>query len=103
MTVADFTAFQAPMRRRDALNVLLQTRGNVCSEVALRQWVRQLGNYNLSAALMRDDIYWLEEFGLLKTHETDGVLFATLLERGRDLVEGDELLDGVAPPDVPRK
>lgn len=100
--MTDFTAFQAPMRRRDALYVLLQTRGNVCSEVALRQWVRQIGNYNLSAALMRDDIFWLEEFGLLKTHETDGVLFATLLERGRDLVEGDEHLEGVAPPDVAR-
>lgn len=97
-----FTDFQAPMRRRDALQVLNETRGYVCSEIALRSFVRNLGNYNLPAALMRDDIHWLQERQLLKTHETDGVLFATLLERGRDVAQGDEHIDGVEPPDVAR-
>jgi hypothetical protein len=100
--VADYIEFQAPMRRRDTLGVLLATRGNVCSEVALRSFVRNLGNYNLSAALMRDDIQWLAERLLVKTHETGGVLFATLLERGRDVAQGDEHIDGVEPPDVAR-
>jgi hypothetical protein len=100
--MADFIAFQAPLRRRDALCVLLQTRGNVCSEIALRKYVRALGSYNLSAALMRDDIYFLEELGLVKTHKTEDVLFATLLERGRDVAEGDECVDGVEMPDVAR-
>lgn len=100
--MSDFMTFQAPERRRDALAVLLQTRGNVCSEVALRSFVRRVGGYNLSAALMRDDIHWLAERRLVKTHEADGVLFATLIERGRDVAQGDEIVDGVAPPDVPR-
>lgn len=90
------------MRRRDTLQVLLQTRGYVCSEITLRKIVRELGNYNLSAALMRDDIYFLEELGLVKTHKTDDVLFATLLERGRDVAQGDEHVDGVDMPDVAR-
>jgi hypothetical protein len=100
--MTDFMAFQAPMRRRDTLLVLLQTRGHVCSEVALRRFVRSWGGYNLSAALLRDDIHWLAERRLVKTHETDGVLFATLIERGRDVAEGDEFVDGVEPPDVAR-
>ena len=95
-------AFQAPMRRRDTLQVLLQTRGNVCSEMTLRKYVRELGNYNLSAALMLDDIFWLQERGLIKTHENGGVLFATLIERGRDVAQGDESIDGVDMPDVAR-
>ena len=94
--------FQAPMRRRDALYVLLQTRGYVCSELTLRRFVRELGNYNLSAALMREDIQFLEERNLVKTHETDGVQFVTLIERGRDVAEGDETIEGVAMPDVAR-
>lgn len=94
--------FQAPLRRRDTLWVLLQTRGYVCSELTLRRFVRELGGYNLSAALMREDIQFLEERQLVKTHETDGVQFVTLIERGRDVAEGDEILDGVAMPDVAR-
>lgn len=100
--MTDFSEFQAPMRRRDELQILLQTRGNTCSELALRGFVRRFGGYNLSAALMRDDIHWLAERRLVKTHETDGVLFATLLERGRDVAQGDEHVDGVEPPDVAR-
>lgn len=98
----DFTQFEAPMRRRDALGVLLNTRGYVCSEIVLRKFVREIGGYKLSATLMRADIEWLAKRKLVKTHETDGVLFATLLERGRDVAQGDEHIDGVEPPDVAR-
>lgn len=100
--MADFQEFQAPSRRRDTLQVLLQTRGNVASEIALRRFVREFGAYNLSAALLRDDLHWLEERRLVRLHTTDNVLFATLIERGRDVAQGDELLDGVEPPDVAR-
>lgn len=94
--------FEAPLRRRDTLQVLLATRGYVCSEIALRKYVREMGNYALPAATMREDIEWLAKHGLVKTHETEGVLFATLLERGRDVAQNDEQIDGVEPPDVSR-
>ena len=96
------TDFQAPSRRRDTLKVLLDTRGNVCSEIALRKYVRAYGGYSLPAEQMRDDIYWLQKLRLVKAHETDGVLFATLIERGRDVAQGDLHVDGVDMPDVMR-
>ena len=99
----DYVKFQAPSRRRDALAVLLNTRGYCCSELLLQRMVREMGGYNLSAALLRDDLHWLAERRLVKNEERDGVLFATLIERGRDVANGDEHVDGVEWPDVARE
>jgi hypothetical protein len=95
-------SIEAPLRRRDTLQTLLNSRDYTASEVMLRNVLREVGRYAVSGAKMRDDLFWLAERQLVKTHETAGLLFATLLERGRDVAQGDERIVGIAMPEVDR-
>lgn len=103
----DTVSLEAPLRLRDTLQVLLNTRGYSASEILLRRMVRELGGYALSGEQMRIDMHWLADRALVRLHEVkqdddQAVLFATLIERGRDVAQGDERVAGIEPPDIYR-
>ena len=47
---------------------------------------------------LRGELAWLREQGLVAIEEIDGVMIATLTERGRDAASGAAKIPGVARP-----
>ena len=102
MGKADFGAFEARHRRRDILAALLASRDYSCNEGLLRTLLREQG-YLVSGALLRQDLAWLVEHGLVRLREIGEVQIATLIERGRDVAEGAEFIEGVERPSLERE
>lgn len=101
MAGREFRDFEAAYRKRDMLLVLLAARDFSCNDSLLRTVLREQG-YLASGAQLREDVAWLEQHQLVGTREIADLKIVTLLERGRDVAEGAELLEGVARPD-PRR
>ncbi|MBF0309476.1 MAG: ArsR family transcriptional regulator [Magnetococcales bacterium] len=51
-----------------------------------------------SQEVLLAELGWMEEQGLVELDNTDGVILAKLLQRGRDVADGLTLLTGVARP-----
>lgn len=98
----DFTTFESSHRRRDILAALLASRDYSCNEGLLRTLLRSQG-YLVSGSLLRADLTWLADQKLLRLREIGEVTIATLIERGRDVAEGAEQIEGVERPQLERE
>jgi hypothetical protein len=97
----NFSDFEARFRRRDLLAALLNSRDYSCNDSLLRTLLRELG-YLVSGDSLRADLKWLEEHKLVRLRAIGELTIATLIERGRDIAEGAEVIDGVERPALER-
>lgn len=98
---SEFSEFEARYRRRDLLAALLASRDYSCNESLLRTLLREQG-YLVSGEGLREDLKWLEDNKLIRTRSIGDIAIATLYERGRDVAEGAEVIDGVERPSPER-
>lgn len=87
--------------RRLALLKLLVESGGSANEGLIYRGIQALGFAKATPELVRADLDWLRERGLV-THEwfDDRVLVATITSRGVNVAEGKETVDGVAAPRI---
>ncbi len=97
----NFSEFEVRYRRRDLLAALHASRDYSCNDSLLRTLLREQG-YLVSGDGLRDDLKWLEEQKLIRLRSIGELCIATLVERGRDVAEGAEVIDGVERPSPER-
>lgn len=88
-----------PSRRLRILQCLMEAPGYTLDEAALDAVLSALG-HSVSADLLRTELAWLGEQGLLDLEVLDRDLYvATLSRRGGDVGRGRVLQPGVARPE----
>lgn len=84
-------------RRLVILRVLQESAGFTANVYMLQTMVEQLGHV-ASVDLVRTDLAWLQEQGLLKLDVVADVPIAHLLARGEDVALGRAVVPGVKRP-----
>ena len=79
------------------LRILSETPAVRANSSVLFNLLHQFG-HSVTRDLVKTELRWLEEQGLVKLEEAGSVLVATLSERGQDVAEGRAVVDGVARP-----
>lgn len=87
--------------RRLALLKLLVEGGGAANEGLIYRGVQALGFVKTTPELIRQDLDWLRERGLV-THEwfDERVMVATITSRGINVAEGKVTIEGVAVPRI---
>lgn len=80
--------------------LLILLKGGLYShnEFVIRQALAQFAHH-LSADLLRTEITWLAEQGLLEKVDNGSVWTAKLTQRGKDVAEGTSVVPGVKRPE----
>lgn len=84
-------------RRLRVLLTLGQAPVWTCNESVLKNVLRALG-HAVSTDLLRTELAWLHEQGLLELEQTGDLYVARLVQRGEDVARGAAQQPGVAPP-----
>ena len=93
----DFDQFQTQDRRLVLLRALDAADGYQANNILLQRYMTAVG-HRVSADRLAGDLAWLTEMQLVKTAEGEGIIVATLTERGRDVAVGNTRVPGVARP-----
>jgi hypothetical protein len=93
-----FGEFQSLHRRLAILRALLAAAQYRLNAVMLRSFVEAMG-FPTSADLLRADLAWLEEQGLVALHQVEQHQIAALTERGNDVATGRAVNPGVQRPE----
>lgn len=94
MTTKDFSQYLRQDQRLVLLSVLMELPSYRANSSVLSDLLCQLGN-TMSRDQVKTELRWLADRGLLTLEEAGSVLLATLEERGQDVAEGRERVDGV--------
>lgn len=84
-------------RRLRILHVLAQAPAGLSNEAVLKQAVLTLG-HAVSTDLLRTELAWLDEQGLIALTVARGLYVARLLDRGADVGSGRAFQPGVGAP-----
>lgn len=82
-------------RRLRILQMLAEANACVMNEAVVKDVLPALGHV-VSFDLVRTELAWLAEQGLLELRESDGLWIAQLTQRGKDVVCGEAKQPGVA-------
>ncbi len=93
----NFAQHQTEDRRLVYLRVLLESAAYRANEFVLQTMLESFG-HAASADLVRTDLAWLKEQGLVSTEDVGGVCIAELLARGQDVALGRTTVPGVKKP-----
>lgn len=93
-----FADLEKSHRRRIILDSLRQDPDYSINESMLRSILREFG-FSVSRDLMKTEMAWLVEQGLITTKEIGGILVAKLTNRGEDVATGVVVVPGVARPE----
>lgn len=85
-------------RRLVVLRMLAQDSDYSHNEYILREALKAYG-HKVSTDLLRSELTWLAEQGLLVVTDAAGVMVAKLTTRGRDVAEGCVVVPGVKRPE----
>lgn len=85
-------------RRLAILSLLNAANAYTLHEVDLKKALSSRGQA-ASTDLVRADLQWLHEQGLVLAKQPDGVWLATLTARGGDVQQGLSVVPGVARPE----
>ena len=94
----EFAKLEESHRRRIVLGALKQDPDYSINESMLRSILREFG-FSVSRDLMKTELAWMVEQGLITTKEVGGILVARLTNRGDDVATGAVVVPGVARPD----
>lgn len=85
-------------RRLMVLLLLKESDQYSANEHLLRRALDNFG-HNVGKDLLRTELAWLSEQGLLKTTATADVVVAKLTSRGLDVADGRALIPGIKVPE----
>lgn len=88
---------QTEARRLLILQLLQQDPDYSINDGLLQQLLRAQG-YGVAIAVVRADLAWLEQLGLLSTNELPGCTVAILRNDGVDVASGVSTVPGIARP-----
>lgn len=94
----DYNQFMNEHRRLTILNLLASASAYTLHEQPLKQALASQAE-GVSTDLLRADLQWLHEQGLVVAKESDGFWFATLTAKGGDVRQGLSCVPGVARPE----
>jgi len=92
-----FAQLQTENRRLYLLKTLKLSADYRMSDMLLQSALTALG-YGASLAVIRGDIAWLEQQGLLSTEAVPGMTLAKLSNEGVDVADGVSHTPGIARP-----
>ena len=95
--MTDFAAFVAEDRRLVILRVLANMPAYRSNSLLLTTLLGKWG-HEPSADQVKGDLAWLQEQGLVKVDDAEGVYVATLTTRGADVAAGRSVVPGVKRP-----
>lgn len=84
--------------RRLAILQLLQRDPDYSINDSLLQQLLQAQGHGVPIAVVRADLAWLEQLGLLSTNELPGCTVALLRGEGVDVAAGVSVVPGIARP-----
>ncbi len=93
----NYSDFLRHDQRLVLLRILLEMPSYKANSSVLANMLSQLG-HSVSRDLVKTELRWLSEQGMLVLQEVASVLVATLSERGQDVAEGRSQVDGIARP-----
>jgi Fe2+ or Zn2+ uptake regulation protein len=93
----NYSDFLRHDQRLVLLRILLEMPAYKANSSVLANMLSQLG-HSVSRDLVKTELRWLSEQGMLAVQEVASVLVATLSERGQDVAEGRAVVDGIARP-----
>ena len=85
-------------RRLSLILVLQETPGYSANAFLLRDAIGGIYGHNVSIDVVRTDLAWLTEQGLVTSKSTGEVTLATLTVRGADVAAGRSRVPGVKKP-----
>ena len=85
-------------RRLVILRALAEDSDYSVNEFILRRMLEVM-KHKISRDLMRTELVWLEEQGLVSVEEVEGTMMATLTGRGKDVADGAVVVPGVQRPE----
>lgn len=97
MNTQSFTAHVSEDRRLVILRLLAELANYTGNSAILRMALQNFG-HEVSRDLVKTELRWLEEQGLLTIEAADSVLVAKLTERGQDVAAGISTTPGVKRP-----
>src|ERR1035437_10201912 len=86
-------------RRLTILSLLRAVYSYTMHELDLKRSLSSQGQA-VATDLLRADLQWLHEQGLVLAKQPDGVWFATLTAKGGDVEQGLSMVPGVARPEL---
>jgi Fe2+ or Zn2+ uptake regulation protein len=88
---------ETEQRRLTILQLLLKDPDYSINDTLLQQLLGQVG-HGVALAVVRADLAWLEQLGLLATSELPGCTIAILRNDGVDVANGVAVVPGIARP-----
>jgi len=88
---------QTESRRLAILQLLQRDPDYSINDQLLQQLLTQTG-HGVAMAVVRADLAWLEQLGLLSTNELPGCTVALLRNDGADVAMGVSVVPGIARP-----
>jgi Fe2+ or Zn2+ uptake regulation protein len=88
---------ETEQRRLTILQLLLKDQDYSINDTLLQQLLGRVG-HGVSLAVVRADLAWLEQVGLLATSELPGCTVAILRNDGVDVANGVAVVPGIARP-----
>jgi len=101
MPIKNYSAYQTEDRRLVILRVLQESGAFTTNEYMLQSMLERLG-HAASGDLIRTDLAWLSEQGLIDVDVVADVHIAKLLARGEDVARGRTTVPGVKRPSPDR-
>lgn len=93
-----YTEHVAEHRRLAILQVTAGSDGYTCNEFMLGELLADDYGHRIGGDLIRTELAWLAEQGLIKLRDTGDVRIATLTSRGSDVAMGKAVVPGVKRP-----
>ena len=93
-----YSDFMTAQRRLTILSLLAAATAYTLHEGNLKAALKQRAE-PVGTDVLRADLQWLHEQGLVLAKQPDGVWFATLTARGGDVEQGLSMVPGVARPE----
>jgi hypothetical protein len=94
----DYNAHMAAHRRLTILRLLSDGAAYTLHELDLKKALAERGQA-VATDVLRADLQWLHEQGLVLAKQPDGIWLATLTAKGGDVQQGLSTVSGVARPE----
>ena len=94
----DYNQHITAHRRLTILSLLNAVYSYTLHELDLKQLLSGRGQA-VATDILRADLHWLHEQGLVLAKQPDGIWFATLTAKGGDVQQGLSTVPGVARPE----
>ncbi|MDR2092324.1 MAG: ArsR family transcriptional regulator [Azoarcus sp.] len=97
MSTNDYAQYLQENRRLVMLRILSEMPSNTANSSMLDDLLEKFAHH-VSRDVVKNDMHWLAEQGLIALERAGDVLVGTLTQRGLDVSRGEAVVEGVAKP-----